>query len=98
MIAIYKRGFWNSMTIRSLAIGQGEIMVTPLQLANFTATVANRGYYYPPHLLDSIEDKEEIRKPFMERHYTLAEPVNFEPVIEGMHRVFTADHGTAQVV
>jgi penicillin-binding protein 2 len=92
----YKRGFWNSMTIRSLAIGQGEIMVTPLQLANFTATVANRGYYYPPHLLDSIEDKEEIRKPFMERHYTLAEPVNFEPVIEGMHRVFTADHGTAR--
>lgn len=92
----YKRGFWNAMTIRSLAIGQGEIMATPLQLANFAAIVSNRGYYYPPHLLDSIENKEELDRPFTKRKYTLIEPVNFEPVVEGMHRVFAADHGTAR--
>jgi len=92
----YRRGYWNAMTIRSLAIGQGEIMVTPLQLANFTAIVANRGYYYPPHLLDSVAGREKIDKPFMKKRETLFEAEAFEPVVEGMHRVYNADHGTAR--
>lgn len=92
----YQRGHWNSMTIRSLAIGQGEILVTPLQLANFSAIVANRGYYYPPHLIDSVAGQQDAVEAFTEKIHTTIEPENFEPVADGMRRVYGADHGTAR--
>lgn len=92
----YKRGHWNAMTIRSLAIGQGEILVTPLQLANVTALIANRGFYYPPHLIDSIGGQQEAIDLYTEKINSLIDPENFKPVVEGMHRVYAADHGTAR--
>lgn len=92
----YSEGRWNAMTIRSLAIGQGEILVTPLQLANFATILANRGYYYPPHLMKKIGDKESKFSQFKSRKHSLIERVNFEPVVEGMRRVFEGDHGTGR--
>ncbi|MCF8232294.1 MAG: penicillin-binding protein 2 [Bacteroidales bacterium] len=92
----YSAGHWNAMTIRSLAIGQGEILVTPLQLANFSAALANRGYYYPPHLVRKIgESNTHYNKPENKKK-TKINDENFEPVIEGMHQVFEGDHGTAR--
>ena len=92
----YSEGHWNAMTIRSLAIGQGEILVTPLQLANFAAIMANRGYYYPPHLAKKIGQQESKFSQQTNRKATLIERQNFEPVVEGMRRVFEGDHGTGR--
>lgn len=93
---IYGKGHWNALTIRSLAIGQGEILVTPLQLANFSAAIANRGFYYTPHLVTKIDELEnpEISKP--DKHNSLIDSADFEPIINGMHQVFVGDHGTAR--
>ena len=77
---------WNWGTIISCAIGQGEIAATPLQMANFAATIANRGYYYTPHVIREIEGQDSIDRRFMERHYTMVDSVHFETIIEGMWR------------
>jgi penicillin-binding protein 2 len=52
---IYGEGHWNFLTVRSLSIGQGELGITPLQMANLAATIANRGFYYTPHIMDGME-------------------------------------------
>ena len=62
------RGSWNSLTVLSLSIGQGELGCTPLQLANLAAIVANRGYYYIPHIVKQIEGRDSIDARFYERH------------------------------
>lgn len=93
---IYGEKHWNALTIRSLAIGQGEILVTPLQLANFTVVIANKGYYYPPHLVTSIGSKENIITPFNEKRTTTIEERHFEVVQDAMLEVFEGDHGTAR--
>jgi penicillin-binding protein 2 len=87
---------WKSSMIISLGIGQGEILLTPLQLANVTCILANRGYYYAPHLIKQITgylDASWIKK-FKTRHYTTVDPIHFETVIEGMSQV-TKGGGTA---
>ncbi len=91
----YGRGRWRAMTVRSLSIGQGEILVTPLQLANLACILANRGFYYEPHLLRSVDEnhKDSSR---MELHKTSIKPESFDLVIEGMYQVFEGDHGTAR--
>jgi len=91
-------GRWKSSMIISLGIGQGEILLTPLQLANVAAILANRGYYYPPHLIKSINgtgflDANWITK-FKSKHTTTIDPAHFETVIEGMSQV-TKPGGTA---
>ncbi len=78
---------WKSLTIISMAIGQGELGTTPLQLANMTAALANRGYYYPPHLVKAI-DGEHIENRFTEKHETTIDRKYFDPVIDGMAMVF----------
>lgn len=83
---------WGPTTIISNAIGQGEILVTPIQLANMTAAIANRGYYYTPHIIKSIEDSH-IKNDFVSVKQTSINPEHFEPVIEGMSKVF--ESGTA---
>ncbi len=80
----YGEGRWNFLTIRSLAIGQGELGVTPLQMANFTATVANKGYYIVPHVLKSVKGSEAIDERFTERHYTDIDTMYFDVAIDGM--------------
>ncbi|PIF06246.1 MAG: penicillin-binding protein 2 [Draconibacterium sp.] len=83
---IYGKGHWNALTIRSLAIGQGELGVIPLQMANVAAIVANRGYYYTPHLVKSI-DNDTVASDFKIKKLTKISPENFEPIIEGMDQV-----------
>ncbi|WP_418991532.1 peptidoglycan D,D-transpeptidase FtsI family protein [Alistipes sp.] len=80
------RGSWNSLTVLSLSIGQGELGCTPLQLANLAAILANRGYYYIPHIVKRIEGQDSLDRRFYERHYTKVEPRHFEPIVEGMWR------------
>ena len=79
-------GRWNSLTVISLSIGQGELGCTPLQMANLAATVANRGYYYIPHIIKQIEGQDSIDRRFYEKQYTKVDPRYFEPIVEGMWR------------
>ena len=84
---------WNGSTIISNAIGQGEILTTPIQLANFTAAIANRGYFYTPHILKQVD-----KKPIKEPKYTIAKQTtinkeHFAPVVEAMHEVFKSGTG-----
>ena len=90
---IYHKGGWRSSTIISLGIGQGELLATPLQLANLEATIANHGYYYKPHLIKAIGDKEVIKHEYTLRNYVGIDSPFFEPVINGMQNV--VDYGTA---
>ncbi|MCW0483631.1 penicillin-binding protein 2 [Gaoshiqia sediminis] len=79
---------WNALTVRSLSIGQGEIILTPLQMANLAATIANRGYYIEPHLIRSVSEKEgETHRLAFQRKNTTVAPEHFESVIEGMQQV-----------
>ncbi|MBQ8307831.1 MAG: penicillin-binding protein 2, partial [Alistipes sp.] len=80
------RGSWNSLTNISNSIGQGELGCTPLQMANLAAIVANRGYYYIPHIVKEIEGQDSIDQRFYERHYTKVDTKHFEPIVEGMWR------------
>jgi len=80
---IYGKGHWNALTVRSLAIGQGELGVTPLQMANYGATLANRGFYLSPHLIKSIEN-DTISGAFQIKKEVPIDKRHFEPIIEGM--------------
>ncbi|MFH0757563.1 MAG: penicillin-binding transpeptidase domain-containing protein [Bacteroidota bacterium] len=91
---IYGQGHWNYVTIRSLAIGQGELLVTPVQMANMTATLANRGYFITPHLVKKIEGVEEINPLYTLRHYTSIDSVNYIPIVDGMDLVINGGPGS----
>ena len=84
---------WSSLATISNAIGQGEVLLTPMQMANVTAIIANRGYYYTPHIIKNIMGPDTIPSKFKEKHFTTVGPENFEPVVEGMHQVY--ERGTA---
>lgn len=90
---IYGKNSWNSLSVVSLSIGQGEIGCTPLQLANLSATIANRGYYITPHIIKSYENTKESSIK-LKKHKTLISKENFELVIEGMSRAVNAPYGT----
>lgn len=77
-------GRWNSLSVISLAIGQAELSVTPLQLANFTAILANRGFYYTPHLLKKVDGVANIESKYQEKHKTMVDERYFSPVVEAM--------------
>jgi penicillin-binding protein 2 len=83
---IYGKGSWNPLTVRSLAIGQGELGATPLQMANVAAIVANRGFYYPPHLVKKVEN-DTVPQSFKVRVNSKISLATFEPIIEGMEQV-----------
>ena len=83
---LYGKKGWKAITIRSLSIGQGEILVTPLQLANQTAAIANKGYYITPHLNRNDSMKSRI-------HYTSIDAKHFDVVHRGMARVMTEGTG-----
>ncbi|AEH01367.1 penicillin-binding protein 2 [Lacinutrix sp. 5H-3-7-4] len=82
----YPERFYSTYTI-SNAIGQGEVATTPIQLANMVAAIANRGYYYTPHIVKAIEG-ETLPKKFTTPKYTTIDKKHFEPVIEGMLNVY----------
>lgn len=76
-------GSWNGLTVISISIGQGEVTLTPLQIANLCATIANRGYYYVPHVVRKIEG-EPLDTTYTRRHYTMAGRKAYETVVAGM--------------
>lgn len=77
------KGSWNGLTVISIAIGQGEVALTPLQIANLGATIANRGYYIKPHIVREIEDTP-LDTLYTNRHYTKVSEENYKKVVEGM--------------
>jgi penicillin-binding protein 2 len=91
----YGHNGWAFSTIRSISIGQGEVKMTPLQMANIGCIIANRGWYYTPHFLHSIGDKGTLPQ-FSERHKTMIEAPNFAPVVEGMRRAIHEPGGTGK--
>ena len=82
---LYGRGRWRFQTVVSLSIGQGEIGATPLQIANLAAIMANRGYWYIPHLVKDSENVS-IDPKYKERHYTLVDTAYFATAVEGMYK------------
>lgn len=91
----YGKGRWASTYIVSNAIGQGEVEATPIQLANMVAAIANRGYYYTPHIIKSIEG-DTIESKFITPKQTTIDKKHFEPVIQGMFDVY--NKGTATML
>lgn len=91
---IYGKGHWNAMTVRSLSIGQGEVLTTPLQLVNYAAMVANRGYFYPPHVVRSVGT--EKTKFSTQKNVATINPEYLDVIIQGMTEVFSGAHGTAR--
>ncbi|MDR1459308.1 MAG: penicillin-binding protein 2 [Bacteroidales bacterium] len=91
---VYGKGRWQSTSIISISIGQGEICATPLQLANLVATIANKGYYYPPHLIRAINHRDSLNGRFAEKKFVGIDPKYFVSVTEGMERATLA--GTAR--
>jgi len=81
---IYPAGRWKALNVVSLAIGQGEIGTTPIQMANMTAAIANRGHYYTPHIVKNIEGEETINQRFKKKKETKIDSSYIETVIEGM--------------
>ena len=82
------RGSWNGLTIISIAIGQGEVTLTPLQIANLGATIANRGYFITPHVVKEIAG-EELDTLYTTKRYTNVERKHYETVVEGMRAAVT---------
>jgi penicillin-binding protein 2 len=85
----YGKKGWRAITIRSLAIGQGEVEETPLQLANLAAIIANRGYYHPPHLLKAVEGDAEPAKIFEKKIYPKVASEYYQTLVDGMELVYT---------
>lgn len=90
---IHGKGRLKALNIISIAIGQGEIGTTPLQMANMTAAIANRGYFYTPHIVRSVSGIAGSNPEFVTRHFTGIDSVNFIPVIEGMDLVVSGGPG-----
>ena len=84
---------WRSMTIISLGIGQGEIGITPIQLANLAALISNKGWYYSPHIIRAIGRKDSLNTAYSTKHHTLVDTRYFDIVVEGMADVVTGGTG-----
>jgi len=90
----YGKGRWSGTTNISNAIGQGEILTTPIQLANVMAAIANKGYYYTPHIVKKIDNKVTPFKEYTVPKHTTIDPKYFDPIIRGMNMAYLA--GTAR--
>ena len=86
---------WAFSTIRSISIGQGEIKLTPIQMANIAVIMANRGWYYTPHFVKAIGKKGKLKK-YRTKHVTPIERRHFDAVVEGMRRVVYEAGGTGK--
>jgi penicillin-binding protein 2 len=96
--AYYDRAYggrpWKFSNIYSIAIGEGENLVVPLQMANFAATIANRGYFYIPHLIKGIGKDGKPLPKYSEKHYTTIDSAHFRVAADAMESVVAG--GTAQ--
>jgi len=96
--AYYDRAYnnrpWKFSNIYSIAIGEGENLVVPIQMANFAATIANRGYFYTPHLVKSVGDDNKPLPQYTEKHYTTIDSSYFIIAVDAMEQVVR--EGTGQ--
>jgi penicillin-binding protein 2 len=91
----YGKDRWKALTVISMGIGQGEVGTTPLQMANMTAAIANRGYYFTPHIVKSVGANHAIDSRFTTRHEIHIDASNFESIILGMEAA--VNRGTSTV-
>jgi penicillin-binding protein 2 len=92
----YGKNRWKALTVISMAIGQGEIETTPLQMANMTAAIANRGYYYIPHIIRSVGSGQATDERFTTKHQISIDSANYESIVEGMEAAVNSG-GTATI-
>ena len=92
----FKRRQWYPLNVISIAIGQGEIEATPLQICNFAATVANRGYFYTPHIVKEIKDTD-LDSLYTTRKYTGIPAEDYETVADGMRWAVNGEGGTSRI-
>lgn len=90
----FRKGGWSSLTIISLSIGQGELGTTPLQMANLVSTIANKGYYYTPHIVKDIEGNDQIDHKYYEKHVTSIDSSYYKYIINGMDLAVNAPAGS----
>ena len=84
---VYKER-WNAYTVISIAIGQGEVTTTPLQICNLAASIANKGFFYTPHVVKEISDTP-LDTLYTQKRGTSISPVHYEPIITGMRAAVT---------
>jgi penicillin-binding protein 2 len=96
--AYYDRAYggrpWKFSNIYSISIGEGENLVVPLQMANFAATIANKGFYYIPHLVKGIGEEGKPLDKYTEKHYTTIEPAYFQIAVDAMEEVVASGTGS----
>ncbi len=92
---LYGRYRWQALTTLSMGIGQGELGITPLQMANATSVVANRGYYITPHIVKKINNRANPNLEYNNKHWTSIDTSYYQIVVDGMHDV--VEHGTAYI-
>lgn len=90
-----KRG-WAFSTIYSVSIGQGEVLVAPLHMANLAAIFANKGWYYDPHVVRAVGHPDSLQQKYRQKHVTGVDPKWYDPIQEGMRRVVEEPGGTAR--
>jgi penicillin-binding protein 2 len=84
---------WKALTVISMAIGQGEVGTTPLQMANMTAAIANRGYYFTPHIVKAVGTDRILNQKFTQKHTISIDTSNFETIVRGMEAVVNGGAG-----
>ena len=92
----YGKKRWKAPTVISLAIGQDALVVSPIQMANMCAAIANRGYYFTPHIVRKIDDKAISDSTYTVAKHTSIDEKHFRTIIQGMEKVYTGHHGTAK--
>lgn len=92
----YGKKRWKAPTVISLAIGQDALVVSPIQMANMCAAIANRGYYFTPHIVRKIDGKAISDSTYTVAKHTSIDEKHFSTIIQGMEKVYTGHHGTAK--
>jgi len=99
-VAYYDRKYgkegWAFSTIYSVSIGQGEVLVAPLQMANLAAIFANKGWYYDPHVVRAVGHPDSLLRDYQTKHFTGVDPKWYDHIQEGMRRVVNEPGGTAR--
>lgn len=90
---IYGENSWKWSTINSISIGQGEILISPLQMANYSAAIANRGYFYIPHIIKEIGENGLPKEKYLEKHHVGIDSVHFQIVIDALESVVNGGTG-----
>lgn len=93
---IYGEKAWAFSTIYSISIGEGELLITPMQMANLATIIANRGYYISPHVVRGVGSKDNKPEKFREKHFTGVDPEHFTTVVNAMQKVVDQQGGTAR--